>query len=776
MERRIKVRFEGDSSGLVSELKKVGKATDETQQKTGGLGKKFGGLKAAFAAAGVVAATAAITKLGVETFKLGAAVAETSSKFRTVFGPANKDVDKFIDSFGRMAGVSRTAGRNMLATTGAIVQGMGMAQEKSAGFSQEIFKLAGDMASFNNLPTADVIHRINSALTGERESLKRMGVVITEVEVQQLSLLQTGKERVSQITQEEKAQATLTLINQKAGVAVGDLARTQNSAANQAKRMSGDFQTIKETVSAALLPALQSFAGVINRLAGAFRDNEETIKKWARGAGVVILALFEAVKAPFKGFMAMFRFWKTIVDEGLGGAKDAIKQYVVDVKDVFAEPVEAVREYMATFDELATITTQTVVPAIEQTTAALVAQAEAAKEAGKELLKFLTAHTKAQTPELQDFTAARRGRLAGVSAAFQGTAFSRSKRASAQQAAAAHAAEEAQREARKQMWDDLNSNVQRFGRQAIELGSLFGALKPKIAAGLNSLLTAFQSVAGGIAQGGLMAGLTGGLSAIPSVINAISSLFGGGGPSRHQRLLEAQDALRVSTFGLMNDFERLAEVASNLGDEMVGKLSEMASKLGVFVSTLFPILHPETGKPYTITGGWLTSAVAGSGGGGGLKGFDLAGQKQLEELRKIMKELGISTLDIFNAAKELGFDISNLMSVLITGKGDASVFEAASSELNQLMTLLAQVAAKATGAAVDAEGEPGETRSFLQNLQISTTQANELMSVNRSIEFATRRGADATEQLVTLFEGGVLANTISGQMAADVAYGAPGGF
>ena len=97
----------------------------------------------------------------------------------------------------------------------------------------------------------------------------------------------------------------------------------------------------------------------------------------------------------------------------------------------------------------------------------------------------------------------------------------------------------------------------------------------------------------------------------------------------------------------------------------------------------------------------------------------------------------------------------------------------ASAQLKVLMGLIAD-AQKAAKDAPDEE-EEGETRSFLQNLQISTTQAGELISVNRSIEFATSRGADAAEALVILFEGGTLATTISGQVSADIIVGAPAG-
>ena len=194
-------------------------------------------------------------RVGKELFTIGSAIEETRSKFETVFGASSASVEAFIDDFGRLAGVTRNEGREILGTLGAVSQGLGLARDASAGFATEIFKLSADIGSFNNLPTEDVVQRITAALTGERESLKRLGIVVTEVEVQQRALLDTGKENVKAITQAEKATATLAIITEKAGVAVGDLARTQGSSANRARRVTATFRELRDAVAVGLLPA-----------------------------------------------------------------------------------------------------------------------------------------------------------------------------------------------------------------------------------------------------------------------------------------------------------------------------------------------------------------------------------------------------------------------------------------------------------------------------------------------------------------------------------------
>lgn len=213
-----------------------------------------------------LASTAALGLAAKKMFDLGAAVEETASKFNTVFGPATESVQDFIDDFATMAGLSQTAAKEIVATTGAIVQGMGLAQDASAKYAEEVVRLAGDLTSFNDVPIEETARAIQSAITGERESLKRLGIVILETDVQKRALVDTGKALAKELTQEEKALATLALITERAGVAIGDLERTQFSSANQARFLAAEFKNVAEQVATALMPALSAMLPVLRSL------------------------------------------------------------------------------------------------------------------------------------------------------------------------------------------------------------------------------------------------------------------------------------------------------------------------------------------------------------------------------------------------------------------------------------------------------------------------------------------------------------------------------
>lgn len=224
-----------------------------------GLGLAFGAVAATATGLGVV---------GAKLFDIGSSALETRSKFDTVFGAATDRVRAFGDEFSVQAGLVRRAGEDILATTGSIVQGMDFTEQAAADTAISVVKLAGDIGSFNNRETADVAHAIQSAITGEREQLKSLGIVIQEADVQQRALALSGKSAASSLTQQERATATLQLITERAGRAIGDLDRTSDSAANTARRVRAQFGNIVEDFSIKMIPVFASLLPLLEELAG----------------------------------------------------------------------------------------------------------------------------------------------------------------------------------------------------------------------------------------------------------------------------------------------------------------------------------------------------------------------------------------------------------------------------------------------------------------------------------------------------------------------------
>lgn len=265
----------------------------KVNSETGLLGKAFTHL------GGLIAAAFAISRVkdfAKEMFDLGTASQETGSKFSTTFGAATPKMQAFLDQWATLAGLNKTVARDFSATAGSIAQGMGLAQDASAGLSEQILRLAGDLTSFDNRPIEESFNAVIGGITGERDSLKHFGIILLETEVQQRALAQTGKAHAEELTAQEKALASLSLMYEKAGLKIGDLNATQKSTANQTRQLQAEFQNVKIEIAEKLLPTFQSLVGWLAK-------NEDSIAAAAKDAGerVLNLADFLSRLAAFGG-------------------------------------------------------------------------------------------------------------------------------------------------------------------------------------------------------------------------------------------------------------------------------------------------------------------------------------------------------------------------------------------------------------------------------------------------------------------------------------------
>ena len=231
-----------------------------------------GSLRSAAAAVAAGFSVSALTNASRAAFELATNAEETASKFETVLGPASDALAASLDGFANSAGLTLTQAKGLTATLASVAQGMDLSQRASASFANEAIRLAADLASFNNVPIEQTARAITSAVTGERESLKTLGIVISEADVKTRALADSGRRSADALTRQEKAAATLALISERAGSAVGDLGRTSDSTANRARELSAEFQESRERLATALLPAFNEAIAIGADLADTFAE------------------------------------------------------------------------------------------------------------------------------------------------------------------------------------------------------------------------------------------------------------------------------------------------------------------------------------------------------------------------------------------------------------------------------------------------------------------------------------------------------------------------
>ena len=254
-------KVSGSANRLDKNVKNSSKANAQFAAGMSGL------TKGAIAGAAIFAGKALID-FSADALEAAVSAEEAAAAFGTTFGDAAKEAGRFSEQFANKAGLTNAELQQLLATTGAVAQGIGFTQKESADLGIELTKIAADVASFSNISAGaePVLLAFRSALLGEREALKTYGIAISEAEVQTKAFEQTGKDSANALTRQEKAFATLAVIQQKAAVQIGDLDRTSESFANQQRAVSAEIRQLKEDIGAELIPAAAEMLPIFREL------------------------------------------------------------------------------------------------------------------------------------------------------------------------------------------------------------------------------------------------------------------------------------------------------------------------------------------------------------------------------------------------------------------------------------------------------------------------------------------------------------------------------
>lgn len=257
----------GQIKRLYGQIRSESKKTSrDTKKDVGVMAKSFGSLPATLARIRVGLGLLTFAGVGVigKFVKLASEAEEVQSKFDTVFKElkqtANLGFESLADSIGRNSTELKTFGGNL----GDILKPLGFSSQQAFKLSRDMTKLALDVASFNNAQDKDVIRAFASALTGERESLKTYGIVISEADVK-TEAYRAGLAKVgSELGKTAKAQATVNLLYRNSTDAQGDLERTSDSFANTLKTFGANVRTLGENLGEILLPAANEVLKFLN--------------------------------------------------------------------------------------------------------------------------------------------------------------------------------------------------------------------------------------------------------------------------------------------------------------------------------------------------------------------------------------------------------------------------------------------------------------------------------------------------------------------------------
>ena len=212
---------------------------------------------------------------------LGLAAGETASKFNAVFGPAADKMNKRVQELRKTIPSTTAEMQNALATFANMATAMGLTETAANQFSVEMVKIAGDLASFHDLRIEDAFLKIRSAISGEFEPMKQLGIVINEARIKQEGLNIGINEGTKQLSAGQKALIVQSILIKDMGIANGDAALTAKSAANQVKFLQKNLKETGTEIGTTMIPAIVLLVGAFASIVKGAKGASEAVGTFA---------------------------------------------------------------------------------------------------------------------------------------------------------------------------------------------------------------------------------------------------------------------------------------------------------------------------------------------------------------------------------------------------------------------------------------------------------------------------------------------------------------
>lgn len=253
---------------------------------------------------------------------------EATDLFHNAMGNLSGEADTLISKMQGLLGVDPTKAMTYMATIQSLGTSFGLTSDKAYVLSKNLTQLAYDEGSYWNKDVAETFTAMSSAISGEIEPIRRLGVDLSQARLQQELLALGFNKQVSSLSQADKAVLRYIAIMKQTANVQGNLAQTIQSPANQIKILKAQLDMLAKSVGSLLYPALKAILPPLIAAVQLIREFVEWVAK------------LMGVKVVFTDF--------TKSADSVGGIGDAMD----DTADSTKKAAKALKDYTMGFDEL----------------------------------------------------------------------------------------------------------------------------------------------------------------------------------------------------------------------------------------------------------------------------------------------------------------------------------------------------------------------------------------------------------------------------------------
>lgn len=253
---------------------------------------------------------------------------EATDLFHNAMGNLSGEADTLISKMQGLLGVDPTKAMTYMATIQSLGTSFGLTSDKAYILSKNLTQLAYDEGSYWNKDVAETFTAMSSAISGEIEPIRRLGVDLSQARLQQELLALGFNKQVSSLSQADKAVLHYIAIMKQTANVQGNLAQTIQSPANQIKILKAQLDMLAKSVGSLLYPAMKSILPPLIAAVQLIREFVEWVAK------------LMGVKVVFTDF--------TKSADSVGGIGDAMD----NTADSTKKAAKALKDYTMGFDEL----------------------------------------------------------------------------------------------------------------------------------------------------------------------------------------------------------------------------------------------------------------------------------------------------------------------------------------------------------------------------------------------------------------------------------------
>lgn len=293
------------------------------------------------AAFGTVA-TGAFIKSCIE---VGSNVTEVQNVVDTAFKDLSWQADQWASNAMTNFGLSELSAKKYMGVFGQMSNAMGITGKAALDMAENVTGLTGDVASFYNLGMDEAYTKLKSIWTGETETLKDLGVIMTQTNLDQYALNNGFGKTTAKMTEQEKVMLRYQYVTSALSNATGDFVKTQDSWANQTRILTLRFQQLKASLGkgfiALFTPILRGFNSLLaglQKVADGFASFVQML------TGADISSSMGSISADIAG-----------IGDDAGGAADNVS----GIGDAAKKTAKDIEKSLAGFDQINKLTEPT---------------------------------------------------------------------------------------------------------------------------------------------------------------------------------------------------------------------------------------------------------------------------------------------------------------------------------------------------------------------------------------------------------------------------------